>query len=122
MCTGIVHVYRCRCGAVLYKIKDATRGFTCFTARKNGIRGVCRRGVEYSYYDRVSEENCLYCEIYLGTEPLNITADECDEGGEPWPEDSAVVSLLDQEREANGKDRRRKDIDEDDEDGGVKVR
>ncbi|KAI0460132.1 hypothetical protein F5B21DRAFT_132845 [Xylaria acuta] len=88
MCTGIVHVYRCQqCNAVVYRLKEAAKGYTCYQARQNRRRGVCRTGIDYSHYDRLSEECCLFCEIYLGGEVSDLTAEICVQGGEPWPED-----------------------------------
>ncbi|GAW14423.1 hypothetical protein ANO14919_038250 [Xylariales sp. No.14919] len=88
MCTGIIHVYRCcRCNAVIYKLKEAAKGYTCRQARSNCQRGICKKGIEWSHYDRTSDENCLFCEIYLGGETSELTANNCDEGGEPWAED-----------------------------------
>ncbi|KAI1156722.1 hypothetical protein F4825DRAFT_402186 [Nemania diffusa] len=96
MCTGIIHVYRCRqCNAVVYKLRRDGKGYyTCDQARQNGIRGMCSTGIDYAHYDRTAEESCLYCEIYLGDEVLNITAEICDEGDEPWPEDDEEGGAL----------------------------
>ncbi len=87
MCTGICHVYRCQCNSVVFKLKEAVKGYTCYQARINRQRGLCKTGIRWAYYDRVSEDSCLYCEIYLGGELSDLTAETCDQGGEPWPED-----------------------------------
>ncbi|KAI0103672.1 hypothetical protein GGR51DRAFT_248888 [Nemania sp. FL0031] len=136
MCTGIAHVYRCpQCQAVVYKLKEAARGYTCYQARKNRRRGICRTGIDYSYYDRPAEELCLYCEIF--DEIRDITAEVCDEGSEPWLEDreddiddddDGGVSLNLEEEESEEEDEEKdqdyeSDEDEKDEDeGGAKVR
>ncbi|KAI1757229.1 hypothetical protein F4782DRAFT_525986 [Xylaria castorea] len=86
MCTGINNVFRCQqCSAVVYNLK-ATEGYTCYEARRHRRRGVCRTGIDYSHYDRVSEEYCLFCEIFLGGEISGLTAEICDEADE-WQED-----------------------------------
>ncbi|KAI0486127.1 hypothetical protein F4859DRAFT_356617 [Xylaria cf. heliscus] len=145
MCTGIIHVYRCQeCSAVVYKLREAAPGYTCHQARYNRHRGVCRTGIDYSFYDRISEEDCLFCEVYVGGEVSDLTADNCDEGDDPWPEDredDTVLTLAehhcDENREAlqgqieeaeheevqeeNQQEEDEEDDDDDDEDGGAKL-
>ncbi|KAI1426884.1 hypothetical protein F5Y12DRAFT_239023 [Xylaria sp. FL1777] len=141
MCTGIVHVLRCvQCKSVVSKLKEAAPGYTCHQARKNRKRGLCRTGIDWATYDRVSEEDCLFCEIYLGGELSGLTADNCDEGGEPWPEDREDdvdfydIEALAHERSDNAPFTRHKakdddvadagsddDDDDDDEEGGAKL-
>ncbi|KAI8632459.1 hypothetical protein F5Y19DRAFT_364761 [Xylariaceae sp. FL1651] len=88
MCTGITHVLRCpQCNAVVLKLREACPGYTCHEAQNNCRRGVCRTGIEYTHYDRPAHEPCLYCELESGGDILRLTAETCDEGGEPWPED-----------------------------------
>jgi hypothetical protein len=128
MCTGIVHILRCprqSCSAVVLKLREACPGFTCYEARKNGRRGVCQTGINWSHYDRVSAEDCLWCEMAVAGEIDSFTAETCPEGGEPWPEDregevpidgdAGSASLLEEEEEEGEES-------EDDEEGGAKVR
>lgn len=78
---------------MVYKLKEAAKGYTCHEARHNRRRGVCRTGIDYAHYDRISEDCCLFCEIYLGGEISNLMADTCNEGNEPWPEDADNITL-----------------------------
>ncbi|KAI1203861.1 hypothetical protein F5X97DRAFT_337766 [Nemania serpens] len=88
MCTGIIHIYRCKeCRAAVYKLREAAKGYTCYQARGNRGRGLCRTGINYTSYDVFSEDLCLYCELYLSSEIRDLTSETCDEGGEPWLED-----------------------------------
>ncbi|TRX96601.1 hypothetical protein FHL15_002503 [Xylaria flabelliformis] len=88
MCTGIVHVFRCQqCNAVVCTLKEAAQGYTCYQARSNRGRGICGTGIDYAHYDRVSDDDCLFCEIYLSGEISNLTAEICSEAEEPWQED-----------------------------------
>ncbi|KAI3322121.1 hypothetical protein HD806DRAFT_137787 [Xylariaceae sp. AK1471] len=128
MCTGIVHIFRCpqqSCRAVVFKLKEAAPGFTCYEARKNGRRGVCRTGIDWSHYDRISEEYCLWCEIEISGEVEDLTAQNCPEGGEPWPEDREVVEDVDEDEGGTsllGEEEESEDEEDDEEEGGAKVR
>ncbi|KAI2636084.1 hypothetical protein GGS21DRAFT_64337 [Xylaria nigripes] len=124
MCTGIVHVFYCDrgCGSIVYKLKEAAPGYTCRQARANRRRGVCRTGIDWSYYDRTATESCLYCELYHGGEIPLLTAETCEEGTE-WPEDMENVED-DVDVEDGGAvltAEYNDDSDEDLEDGGVRL-
>ncbi|KAF2973051.1 hypothetical protein GQX73_g587 [Xylaria multiplex] len=134
MCTGIIYVYRCyQCNAVVYKLKEAVKGYTCHQATHNGQRGICKRGIEYSSYNQISDESCLFCEIYLGDELSTLSADNCDEGDEPWAEDTEeggvdgdtaiqrVEQLNDFPSDDFGAKDEEHDEENDDEEGGAKL-
>ncbi|CAJ2512198.1 Uu.00g052130.m01.CDS01 [Anthostomella pinea] len=89
MCTGIAHNLKCRaCGTTIMKLRDATPGYTCREARAKGRRGVCRKGVEYAFYDRISDELCLMCELFSGDgNEMPCSVEACDEACGVWEED-----------------------------------
>ncbi|KAI1114428.1 hypothetical protein F5Y14DRAFT_450970 [Nemania sp. NC0429] len=95
MCTGIYHVFCCReCDGVVYKLREAAKGYTCHQARRRGRRGICRTGIEYTHYSHQSEDLCLYCELYNGAEIRNVTAQNCELGDDQWPEDTEEGGAL----------------------------
>ena len=66
------------CRGVLYKDRRAGAGHFCKTARRAGRRGLCKTGVVWNTYERVSpDEVCLACE--LAPELRLLRAETCDE-------------------------------------------
>ena len=68
MCTGICHDIYCAnhpaCLCVLYKDRNAAPGHYCKTARRRGRPGLCKTGLVWSTYPRVSpDEVCVVCEL-----------------------------------------------------------
>ncbi|KAI0972616.1 hypothetical protein F4678DRAFT_45604 [Xylaria arbuscula] len=127
MCTGIIQIDRCcQCNSVVFKLKDAVGGYTCRQARQYKLRGACKNGIKWSRYDRVSEEQCLFCEVYLSREIPKLNADNCNEGGQSWLEDRDAVADTNREISvdrsnlirANDED---DDSDDDEEEGGAKL-
>ncbi|KAI1298941.1 hypothetical protein F5Y03DRAFT_255958 [Xylaria venustula] len=127
MCTGIIHIYRCcQCNSVVFKLQDAVGGYTCHQAREYNIRGACKNGINWSHYDRRSEEECLFCEVYLGHEISTLNADTCKAGGEPLSGDIDAVADINTELSVDcsnlpGVNAEDDDSDDDDEDGGAKL-
>lgn len=97
-------------------------------ARENGLRGLCKTGIEYSFYNRQTEEQCASCEIY--GQMVYLSAETCPLGDGPWPEDKQGDEEEEEEIVYTGRLKPRsprlvikKSGDEGDaEDGGAKVR
>ncbi|KAI1462146.1 hypothetical protein F4805DRAFT_453377 [Annulohypoxylon moriforme] len=71
MCTGIGWTYRCRaCSTITLKNINVS-GHTCHEAVRAGKRGCCRTGIEYTFFDKVSNELCLLCEVKGEIEKIN---------------------------------------------------
>ena len=99
MCTAICWDILCRnnqcprraCRSVLYKDRHSVRGHVCRMARRRGRPGLCRTGVVWSTYTRVSaDEACVVCELLCGAllsttttttaaAGARLTAETCDE-------------------------------------------
>ncbi|KAI1143119.1 hypothetical protein F5Y05DRAFT_143244 [Hypoxylon sp. FL0543] len=78
MCTGVCWNIRCAvCKTIILKDTHVS-GHNCREARRNAKRGCCKTGVEFTCYDRVSNEQCLLCEIKSDIEALD--AESCDPG------------------------------------------
>ncbi|KAI1486642.1 hypothetical protein F5X96DRAFT_220330 [Biscogniauxia mediterranea] len=78
MCTGVEWVWRCHgCNTVIEKDRASVRGYTCHEATKNNGNGLCRKGVEFSHYDKRSDELCILCEVQ--SEVDSLSAETCDE-------------------------------------------
>lgn len=103
-------------------MKEAAPGYTCHEARRNYRRGICRTGIEWAKYDRLADEECLWCEMMgVRGEIRGLNAWSCPEGGEPWVEDLddeeggvSLRVLYDYESESESED-------EDEDEGGAKV-
>ncbi|KAI6090123.1 hypothetical protein F4821DRAFT_275307 [Hypoxylon rubiginosum] len=83
MCQGVCWDYRCRrCGTLVYKdtfvpgTKDLA-GHMCKRARRSGVRGCCRTGIEWQFPQRLAEELCVMCELSIELDVLD--ASTCDE-------------------------------------------
>ncbi|KAI2467170.1 hypothetical protein F4781DRAFT_403281 [Annulohypoxylon bovei var. microspora] len=79
MCTGVGWIYRCRqCLTAILKDTNVS-GHTCHEAKRIRQRGCCRSGVEYTFFDKVSDELCILCEI--ADEVRSLDARTCGEAG-----------------------------------------
>ena len=93
MCTAICWDILCRnnkcprraCRGVLYKDRHSVPGHVCRTARARGRAGLCRTGVVWSTYQRVSvDEACVACELLFDTLlPSIVTVGISCGGGAP---------------------------------------
>ncbi|RYP73644.1 hypothetical protein DL771_003532 [Monosporascus sp. 5C6A] len=162
MCTGVCWNVRCcnynnnrassgGCRSIIFKDRHAVPGHTCRTARARGRRGLCRTGVEWSHYDRVSpDEACALCELGPLIFGGGLTAETCDEaareeppadfwgggssdtegeddgvgGDEEDDADSDEGASLESEADSGGEERYDEDGDDDDdgEDGGAELK
>ncbi|KAI5922530.1 hypothetical protein F4810DRAFT_255348 [Camillea tinctor] len=78
MCTGVEWIWRCHsCNAVLMKDHFSVKGYTCHEATRNRMKGLCRKGVKYTHFDKHGGELCLLCEIQ--PEIDSLSAENCDE-------------------------------------------
>ncbi|KAI1409203.1 hypothetical protein F5Y13DRAFT_203835 [Hypoxylon sp. FL1857] len=81
MCTGVCWKIRCRdCATIVMKNTNIS-GHNCREARHNGKRGCCKTGVEFTFYDKISDELCVLCEVEceiksLGAELRNEAVSE----------------------------------------------
>ncbi|RYP11373.1 hypothetical protein DL765_007803 [Monosporascus sp. GIB2] len=74
------------CRSIIFKDRHTVPGFTCRMARARGRRGLCRTGVEWSHYDRVSpDEACALCELGPLIFGGALTAETCDEAAREEP-------------------------------------
>lgn len=97
----------------------------------NNRRGACPTGISFSNYNRVAEGDCcVFCEIFLGGELDNLTAENCSQGCATWPEDKEDRVLLRPRRKKDRDDKLAhkgggadsdEDYNDDEEEGGAKL-
>ncbi|KAI0117023.1 hypothetical protein F4814DRAFT_459230 [Daldinia grandis] len=121
MCTGMCWVYKCsQCRGTILK-DTSVSGHTCKTARRNQSRGCCRTGIEFTFYEKDSDEMCGLCEIAEEIDMVDAESDYESCASSVCDDYQSCMSVIFDDAKEEQEEGDDESEDEDEEEGGASL-